>query len=212
MKKLLCLILALTLVLCCAACGSGKEGDAPAITQQMLAGTAEGSVYTNEAICIRVELDDTWSIFDKTQLAAISGITTDAADDEAFAEKFRESGTGYAFYAIANDGLYNLGIVWEDLGKLYGKVIDEETYAEIGVSKLPEALESAGAENITAKATNISFAGQDHPAIVVTGEMMGVSLYETLVCIKVGDYMAVITAASYMENATGQILAMASGI
>lgn len=212
MKKIFCLILSLALVLCCAACGSGGESDAPAITQEMLRGITEGTIYTNEAMGIRFELDDTWTIFDETQLAELSGITADVLDDEALAEKLQESGTSYVFYAATNDGLYNLGIVWEDLGKLYGKVIDEETYAEIGVSQLPEALESAGIENVTAEASNISFAGQDHAAIVVTGEMMDVGFYETLVCVKAGDYMAVITAASYMDNATGQILAMASGI
>lgn len=212
MKKIFSLLVILAMVLCCAACGSGGESDAPAVTHEMLMGITEGSVYTNEAIGIRFELDDAWTIFDEAQLAQLSGMTADALDDEAVAKKLEESGIFHAFYATTSDGMNNLSIAWEDMGTLYGKVIDEETYVEIGIAQLPEALESAGIENATAEATNISFAGQDHAAIVVTGEMMGFGFYETLVCIKTGDYMAVITAASYMDNSTGQILTMATGI
>ena len=42
--------------------------------------------------------------------------------------------------------------------------------------------------------------------------MQGVPLEETLVCVKVGDYVAVVTAVSYTQDSSVDILAAFRGL
>ncbi len=57
------------------------------------------------------------------------------------------------------------------------------------------------------KAT-VSFAGADHAALKLTGEIQGIPLCETIVLVKNGPYIFVITAATFYEDATADLLAL----
>ena len=60
--------------------------------------------------------------------------------------------------------------------------------------------------------TTLPFAGAEHYGITISAEMQGVPLEETLVCVKVGDYVAVVTAVSYTQDSSVDILAAFRGL
>lgn len=229
MKKAFCLLLALVMVLGLAACGSEPESpsrvetapaqlSAEALTEatteasaekdEHLLGVFDGSTYVNEFLGIQCQLDENWTIATDEELGQLSGLTADAITDEAIAEQLRNSGIAYALYATADEGLVTMNIVFENLGLLYGTVLDEETYASLSVEQLATALESTGLENVTAETTTVSFAGADHAAIMVHASVSGVDFYEQLVCMKVKSYIAVVTVGSFQEDITSDLLAM----
>ena len=50
----------------------------------------------------------------------------------------------YDMFASAMEGLVTINVVYEDLGALYGKLLDEAGYLEIAVPKLEDAIQREG--------------------------------------------------------------------
>ena len=53
-----------------------------------------------------------------------------------------------------------------------------------------------GLANVKITQETIEFAGEKHLCVTVSGEMNGVELYERMVLLKAGSYMATVTYAS----------------
>lgn len=170
--------------------------------------TESTHTYENEFIGIGCKLDEDWEVFDAAAIAELNGMVIDAMTDEALAEQMESGGYVQPFYAQAEDGFMTVNITVENLGLLYGSMLDEKDYAELAVKQLPAALESLGLSDVTTEVTSASFAGGQHTAIVVNGTMQDVEFHELMVCVKVGRYIANVTAASYFTDVTGEILDM----
>lgn len=109
-------------------------------------------------------------------------------------------------FASAMEGLVTINVVYEDLGALYGKLLDEAGYLEIAVPKLEDALTSMGLSNVKVEQTPVQFAGLVREGAVISGEMDGVPMYETLVCIKQEGYMCCVTMCSWTEDITADLV------
>lgn len=241
MKKLMALILALLLVLSLGSCGGSPSGtvtpaessepeqaaepveteepeqaaepEEPAQPEEALEiGTVQGGTYTNEFLGITCTLGEEWTIASEEELLDMAGLTADAIADEDLAETIQNSGLIYDFYATAQDGLISLNVVIEDLGVLYGLALDENGYLEASQEELAQAMESIGLEDGEVTIGTMTFAGQDHGCSQVVGTLYEVPFYETQVCVKVGNYMAVVTAASFQEDVTGDLLGMFTAV
>ncbi len=172
-------------------------------------GSTNGGIYTNDFIGIACELDENWVYFGDEQLAELSGIAADAIGDEELSKIIQESTDSgkvvYDMYAASSDGLANISIAIENLGVVYGMALDEDKYLDVTLESLPAAFESSGIENLVIEKSSVEFAGATRPGLVVTGEISGVLLYESMTCIKQGNYMAVIALTSFNENITEQM-------
>ena len=164
-------------------------------------------VYKNTHFGISCTLNHDWTIATKEEIAQISGLTTDLLTDENLANQLKNSGIIYDLYASASEGLVTLNITLENLGLLYGLTLSEQDYVDMSIGQLPTALESMGFTDVTAESITLTFAGEEHAAIRLHAVYQGIDFYETLVCVKSGTYMACITAASYLENITTDVLA-----
>ena len=63
----------------------------------------------------------------------------------------------YDMFAQRMEGLVTINVVYEDLGALYGKLLDEAGYLEIAVPKLEDALASMGLSNVKVEQTPVQF-------------------------------------------------------
>lgn len=203
MKKILSAVLALAVLLALTACGSPAPAE-PTVPVGPVLGVTEGSTYTNDFFGMTCTFRDGWLVADEEQLAQIMGVTTDALTQA----NLDTTGSAYSLYASAADGLSSVNIVMENLGTVYGMILDTKTYAENSVKQLPAALEAVGMSNVTAQVTTATFAGREETAVTIQATMSGVNFYETMICLKQGSYIAVVTAASYYEDTTADILAV----
>ena len=137
MKRAAGLLLALVLVLSMAACGK-KDGDGGDSQSGFQRGTIENGIYTNTFVGIGCQLSDDWTYYTDEQLAELSGVVAESSEEM---QKAMEDGKStYDMFASAMEGLVTINVVYEDLGALYGKLLDEAGYLEIAVPKLEDAL------------------------------------------------------------------------
>ena len=167
-------------------------------------GTVSGNSYTSEFLGIGCDLGADWTVMSEEEMLSLSNILVENMDNEAIAEALANAPTQFDLYA--QQGMNTLNIVLENLMLSVGTVIDAETYLALSATSLAPALEGVGATDVEVVETEVSFAGQTLPALSVTATMSGVALYEVVLCIQQGDYMAAITVGSYVDDNCQQIL------
>lgn len=226
MKKLLCILIALTMLLGLAACGApaappAKTVEATAAPTEEIApvqeptpeptpepevievedliGEKDDHSYENRTFGIRAQFPADWTILDEEQTAQVMGLAADITSNEDLAEQFKQAGSLCDLYAVSMQG-DNVNIMVEDLGKLYGILLTEERYAQIAAPQLESGLSSMGITDISYVTESCSFAGQDRFSLFVTSNYNGVPVYERIVLIKVGNYMVPITFTSLDES------------
>ena len=170
-------------------------------------GTYADNVYVNEFLGIQCQVDDSWYVYSDAEMAQLNGLVLDTMTDEDLVAQLEKASVVHLFYAAADEGLTTMNIALENLGLVNGVLLDEQAYIEASIGQLPAALESMGLTDVTAVAQTITLAGQEHAGAVVHGTYSGVDFYEALVCLKVGNYVAVVTVASYYEDRTETLLA-----
>lgn len=209
-KKFSALALALVLALSLVGCG-GKSNEDPEkdlpIKKEYAAATIEDRVYSSEFSGMTATLDESWQILTQEEIAQVIGLTSALVTDEDLKEAINNGETVYDLYAITATGS-TLNITVGDLGLVYGAVLDMKILAQSVADQLVPAFTSMGFENVTAEVSTLSFAGSQESAIVVTGQMEGIPMYEVLVCKKVHNYVYTITACTYGEDNTADILAL----
>jgi len=96
-------------------------------------------------------------------------------------------------------------VSFEYVGDEYGMALIDDMFLNIAMDTLPKTLESSGVETFLIEKSSVPLAGASRPAITMTGEISGIPIYESIVCIKKGNYMAVIWLTSIKENITEQL-------
>lgn len=199
-KKITPMLLALAMILSLTACG-GKE------QPQLYRGTVEGNTYTSESLGVVLKLDDTWDIADDAQIAELSGIVTDSLDNEKIREQMENGSVVYDLYAANKDGS-SINITIQKLNLMGSALVTEDAFAEANIKQLPDTLAAAGIKVSNIEKTTVKFAGQDHLALKLSGEVQGLPLYETMVLVKNGSYIFVITNAAFLEDTTPNLVAL----
>lgn len=178
----------------------------PAKQEGTLAGETVNNVYKNEFLGITCTLDEDWTVFNEEQLAQLVGVTLDIMDNDALEAAMEKGAVVTAFFAQAMGGQLNMNISLERLNLVNGILLDEESYLAIAKDQVNSALSGMGLENITMENVKLQFAGQERHGLRLRGTLQGVDFYETLVCIKIGNYMANITACSVGADHTDSML------
>lgn len=210
--RLLALLLACLCLLSLVGCGNsgkvdGEKDDEPAKTSEYTAATTDNNVYRSEFAGLTATLGADWQVLTQAEIADVVGLTAELTTDEDFKNALSSGETVFDLYAITATGA-SLNITVGDLGVLYGKLLDMDVLAQTASSQLVGLLESMGLSDVQAEVTKITFAGTQEAAVDLTGTTQGVTMYETQVYKKVGNYYYAITACTYGEDGTADILAL----
>ena len=195
MKKILSFLLVLTLVLSAfgtTALAAETEPDASDIL-----GVKEDNAYASEFLGIMAQFGDDWYVLSNEETIEAMGYVADNLPNADLAEQLRSSGVVCDLYVLALDNSgANINIQLEDLGFLYGLAMSEDAYYKAAAPQLQEALTQMGVEKVSVEKETITFGGAEHTGCLVTGEFNGVTIYERMVMVKSGNYMATVTAFS----------------
>lgn len=211
MKKLTAMLLVLVMMLSLCACGeknvSGTVSPQEEQTEvDFQLGVTTGGKYESTFLGIGCSLDDSWSFASQEELAQMIGATAEMFDNEEYAEQMKNTDMFYDMAAAADDGLVNINIIIQNMGLLYGMALSEEKYIEISQEGLEEQLSSAGFTLEGVEAGTVTFAGQERSGLHITCTYQGIAYYCQQVYIKQGNYMSVITLASFFEDDTDSML------
>ncbi len=236
-KKILTLILALVLVLSFAACGQKDvtgdvtpgtveqtpDTNATEATETTEAteatepeaefgiGTVSANVYTNKFLGITCALDaSSWVIKSDAEIREMNEQSLGMMGDD-YAETLKNATVIFDFMAAHTNNYDSLNITMERLS-LLNLAITENSYLEAAQESIVGSLSSMGIEGVTATIGTIQFAGSEHGCMDIHGTVNGIDMYEKLVILKRGNYIACITACTWFENTCDDILSQFNAI
>ena len=227
MKKIITLILILSLVLC--GCGGSKEPagqvtpqteasatEAPQAEEKALSiGRIEGGVYTNEYIGIGCEMDENWSIYSAEELQQLPGNVQELMEGSDMAEAMESYPQIFDMQAENVNDLLSVNVVYTKVGMqerlMYATMSEEDVIDTVLAQSdmIIQSYEQAGMTIKTMEKIKVTFLGEEHFATYTEAESQGVPIYMVqLMNYHLGAYGVTMTCTSYMENNTQTILDM----
>ena len=220
-KKWLAFLLSLVMVFSLTACGSSnntpdepdpnEDSSSQTAEKEFEAGTIDGDVYYSDVTGLKFTLDDDWVFLDDEAIEEVTGMAQDMTDDEALEEAMSKGASIYDMYAMTTDGSgRTANITVENLGALYGTILDESKYIDAVIDQLKPSFESVGATDVMVETATYTVAGTEHSGVHCVFTLQGVNIHEQMVCIKDGRYMYNITCVGDSEDAAAGVMAMFS--
>ena len=214
MKKAISMLLALAMTLSfpLAAHCEGTKGGSNGVVLTTLssdgfsAGVQAENSYWNEALNIGCTLGSDWYFYTDEEIAEQNGLVTGMLRED-YAKLLEESGSMMDMLAVNTETGENVNITLQRLTLADALVLDEQKYAEISAEPLVEALEQTGLEDVSTSVDEVDFLGEKHPCIRVKALMQNMDFFETLVIVKTGRTVCVVTVACFLEDTTKEVLA-----
>ena len=193
--KILALLLAVVTVFGLCACAKDVRGTIGNDEEeaQLEPGSASGKTYTNRFLGIGCTLKDGWTFSTDEQIAELNGNVQKVLGDDY--KKMVEK-TDIVYDMGASDGngnSFNVNIT--NMGLAFNLIYSEEDFARLSMEQTPQMMASAGFDVTDTAISTVTFAGAQHTAIAITATYNGVTVFERIVCIKKGSYMACVTFA-----------------
>lgn len=198
MKKAISLILTLALVLALPMAALAEE-------DPFGAGASDGTTYWNETLSIGCTMDENWYFYSDEEIMESVQTTAGQLKDD-LAEAIKDAGSMMDMMAVNQETGENVNVNLERLSVANSLLVDEAKYVELSLAQLGDALEQMGLTVTDIGQDEMEFAGSKHPCIRLTGTIEDIELFETLVVVKTGRTVIVVTACSYLEDTTDQIL------
>ncbi len=235
-KKILAVIMTMTMVMSLAACGKSAEtaetveataeesveATAEASVEEAEAtaeesteeaegefsvGTVEGNTYVNDYFGVKLNLLDGYTFVDDEELAQITGMTADVLSDNKAAAKAIEDGSAtIVAYAADSTGLCNVNVTAQSNASLANAILDEEAVLVASVDQAKSALEAQGISNITYEIVDRTVAGENHKVLKMHGDYSGVEFNNEMVNLQKGDFMLAFAATCFNGDTTDEII------
>lgn len=165
----------------------------------------DGNTYTNEYFGFAATLDENWTMLTKDQITQVTGQTAEILDDDNLAKMYDDGKVVMEMYGVRSDNS-TVNITVENLGTINGAKYDESGYVDESLKQLPDQLSAGGFTDIKTEKTTVTFAGTEHDGIIITASVQSTAVHEVLACVKVGNYVAVITAVTFGDSNPSEIL------
>lgn len=150
-------------------------------------------------------MDENWYFYSDEEIMENVQATAGQLKDD-LAEAIKDAGSMMDMMAVNQETGENVNVNLERLSVVNSLLIDEAKYVELSLAQLGDALEQMGITVSDIGQDEMEFAGSKHPCIRLTGTIEGFELFETLVVVKTGRTIIVVTACSYLEDTTDEIL------
>lgn len=205
MKKLLALVLALSLVFCFAGCGTspedvrGEQQDNTASDKEFSMGAVEGLTYENKFIGIGCKLSSDWAFYTDEEIKELNNLSEEIMGDE-LTETIKEADIVYDMYASTAEG-DTININLEKATALQVLSLDLKENFKAIFDSLKTSFEGAGFTDVNYELSTVKIGDKDFDCMNITMKLEGVTLYETLISIKCSNYLASIAVAS-IDKAT----------
>lgn len=214
MKKAISMLLALAMALSlplaahCEGTAGGTNDTALTTLSDggLSAGVQTENSYWNDAMSIGCTFGSNWYFYTDEEIAEQNGLATGMLRED-YAKLVEESGSMMDMLAVNTETGENVNITLQRLSLTDALVLDEQKYAEISAEPLVEALEQTGLENVSTSVDEVEFLGEKHPCVRVKALIQDMDFFETLVIVKTGRTVCVVTVACFLEDTTKEVLA-----
>ena len=177
----------------------------PVQEQVFSIGNIDGTVYTNDTLHIRIELPQGWVYASEEDLVKLNQTVIDSFENEELKAAMEDGAAVMGVYATSPDGTQQINIMFQEMPM---SVYTPEMIINASIPEVRSQLESQGMTVVSITKEPIVFLGEDSHCMRIEGSLNNISLYETQVYAKEGNYLAVITCSSVVNDTTMDLVGM----
>lgn len=215
MKKLVCLLLAMVLMLSLFGCSGEKDPDdvrgdvtkntSPSEEPKFSLGTTESNTYKNEFLGISCTLSSEWVFYTDEQMRELNNIVGDVAGEE-LAEKLEKASIIYDMYVTNVNDNSSINVNLEKVTSLQLKNATVKEILESQIDDIKTAYQNMGLTDTKVQYQKITVDGKEFDALVYSANAQGAGLYGTVFSFIKGNYMANVTVTTVQTNKVDTIL------
>ena len=184
-------------------------------------GESKDNVYKNDFFNISFKGEDSWRLLNDEQLATISSSIKDVLTNEEAKNALENGKTSIIMYAVSKDAKQNASITVEKHNINNTHEADMDAFLDKSVTSLKESLPGQGFTDLEVEKTDLTFCGKQTNGIIIKGKYNVKAtdgsgrtevrdIYETMVYLFRGSYSGCVTASSFDEDKTAEVLNMFS--
>ena len=194
MKRILALVLVLTLLFSFTACSKEPK-------KEFSRGVVTENTYENEFLGLGLKLNENWVFYTDEEIAALYGLTEEMLGDD-FEEYLKNATVIYDMHVANKLDATNINLNFEKLSTFSNaQTANMEIFVSSIMPTVANSLESIGCTDVNYELCDIAIGDKTFNGARITAAMEGFQLYQTLVCIKCDGYIASICVTSYIEDA-----------
>lgn len=198
MKRLLCALLALGLVLSMAACGP-KEPEGPVIEEKDFTfGLITENKYESRFLDLACEFDKDWALATNERIREMNKITDDMTDVQV-AQRIDFAEHLYDMMAIRKNETDNVTIELKK-GSILQLTMKDQDMANSMVLKIDAGLKEMGVQEVTSEVIPVTLAGSDVYGVKTVAKYQETSLHQLSIPWRRGHYIATITIMAREEK------------
>lgn len=180
-------------------------------------GKIDGKIYVQEFFGFSIELDDGWEFADEESMKSLSNEVSNAGSESI--KEAVDNGTSYLDMYAENSATFqnlNTTITKISMQEALRFTVDPDSVISLMLEPLKEEIAKVGLTDAEVKQDEIEFMGETVSCIRILSypEAYGgdVGVFQTQVYFQEGTYLCTLTATSYLEDSTEDVLAMCSSI
>lgn len=195
---------------------SGEETDA-----LFNIGEREENTYKNDFFNIKYTGNDNWRLLNEEQLATISSSIKDVLTNDSAKTALESGKTSIIMYAVSGDANQNASVMVEKHNINNTHDADMDAFINNSITSLTESLPAQGFKELEVSEKDITFCSETAKGIYIKAKYdvkandgsdstVERDIYESMVYVFRGSYSGCITASSFDEDKTGEVLDMFS--
>lgn len=169
--------------------------------------SAEKYKYTNDFFSLSFSAGEDWVFVKKAELADLMKINLDQYEEDV-RELIKSEGAAYDMAASSVDGMKICNVMVQRVPANYDLSQDITELLNTNAAGMPAGMREAGYGNVECSVGTVKTGGKEIPCLYTTADYSGLPYYCRQVFVLSGNYMAVVTAASYNADFTEEILNM----
>ena len=205
-QKFFILLLVVSMLLSLAACSKAEKLVDAVTAKDFSLGTVSGNHYENDFVGVQCDLADSWTIHGEDKLAELSGLVANSFSGEEAKKLVEENNSVFLFYAEEAETFHSINIVVTNTESYSLAMLEHKEFVDQMVAQMPALLAQSYMEDITCQAETFSFCGEEVYGIGISATANGIPIYERQVVILEGTYSITLTACTYFEDTTADLL------
>lgn len=161
--------------------------------------------FTCELLGFGADFDTgVWTFYSDSELATVNGVSS--VSNEDLRKAMDKNAAIQDMVALQDDGT-NIMLIYEDTNVSKLGNVSEDAYIDSSVDQLKASLEGI-VDNVNSEKTTVTIAGQSHPALEISGESSGVSVYSRYICIRKGNLVALVSINAFSKDSVNEITSL----
>ncbi len=222
MKKWLCMLLAVAMLVSLCGCVGGDDGEdvrgdiiqggetgttttVPSEEEEFSLGSATGSVYKSDFLGLTFTAPEGWVFSTDEEIRELNQITEEYYGEE-LAEQLKEANIVYDMNASDPTNGSSANINLEKFSALQIATMDIKATMEAQKSALISTYENMGFTNTVVEYKKVTVDGKSFDGMQLTSEISGVAFYATIFSFKKGNYLATVTVGCLQTDTIADLL------